>query len=141
MNPSAHRALRILLYVISALEGIVGVILLFGTGWVLSFAPGILALPSTPFVLALLKGIGIIVIAFGYLFCVTARDPVRYVAVIDTMIYLLLAAGALNIYAVTCLHLGALYPDPYLLTRAAVQLALAIVFLALRPKGVRNTTT
>ena len=134
----SHHALRMLLYVLSAIEGIAGVALLFATGWVLSFAPKMLALPYTAFVVALVKGIGILALALGYLFCVAARDPVRYVAIIDTLIFVLISAAALNVYAVVSLHLGALYPSPYLIVRAALQVAVAIMLLALRPKHVRS---
>lgn len=130
-----YRPLRILLYVISAIEGIAGVALLFATGWVLSFAPSMLALPYTGFVFALVKGIGILALALGYLLCVTARDPVRYVAVIDTLIFVALAAAALNIYAVIALHLGSLYPSPYLIARAAIQVAIAVALFSLRPRA------
>lgn len=131
--------LRILLYVISAIEGIAGIALLFATGWVLSFAPQMLAFPYTAFVVALVKGIGILALALGYLLCVTARDPVRYVAIIDALTFILVAAAALNVYAVTSLHLGAFYPAMYLIVRAAIQLVLAIALIVLRPKAVRNT--
>lgn len=129
--------LRILLYVIAGIEGIVGIALIFATGWVLSFAPKMLAFPYTAFVIALVKGIGIVALALGYLLCVAARDPVRYVAIIDTLVFVLVAAAALNVYAVVALNLGALYPSPYLIVRAASQLALAVVLLALRPRQAR----
>jgi hypothetical protein len=136
-----HRALRILLFVLSAIEALAGFVLLFGTGWVLSLAPAKfpLHLPNSGFVLALLKGIGIIAIASGYLFYAAARDPVRYIAVIDTLAFILLAAAALNLYAVAALHIGLFYPVPYLITRAIVQLVLAVIVIVLRPRSRRAT--
>src|SRR5690348_6525646 len=92
----SHQGLRVLLYVISAIEGMAGIALLFATGWVLSLAPHILAGPFTAFLFALVKGTGILALAIGYLLCVTARDPVRYVAVIDALTFILVAAAALN---------------------------------------------
>ncbi|HLI94623.1 MAG TPA: hypothetical protein VKT72_00895 [Candidatus Baltobacteraceae bacterium] len=130
-----HQTLRIVLYALSVIEGIAGVVLLFATGWVLSFAPQLLALSSTGFVVLLLKGIGIISLGLGYLACAAARDPVRYVAVIDATVFILIAAAAENFYAVVALHLGSLYPTPYLLVRGIIQLALALTLLAMRPKA------
>ncbi len=131
-----HRALQILLFVLSAIEALAGVVLLFGTGWVLSLAPAKFSLhfPNSGFMLALLKAIGIIAIASGYLFCAAARDPVRYIAVIDTLAFILVAAATLDLYAVAALHIGLFYPVPYLVTRAIVQLVLAIIVIVLRPK-------
>ena len=135
----SHRALRILLFVLSAIEALAGIVMLFATGWVLSLAPANLPLhlSNSGFVLALLKAIGIIAIAFGYLFCAAARDPVRYIAVIDTLAFILVAAAALNLYAAAALHSGLFYPVPYLIARAIVQLILAVIVIMLRPKPQR----
>jgi hypothetical protein len=133
-----HRALRILLFVISGIEAVAGILLLFAPGWVLSLAAANLALPNSGFVLALLKAIGIIAIALAYLLCAAARDPVRYIAVIDALTFLLLASAALNFYAVAALHIGPFYPAPYLISRAIVQLAIAVVIIALRPKAATS---
>jgi hypothetical protein len=133
--PQPYRALTILLFAISAIEGIAGLVLIFGSSFVLSLAPSNLILPNANFVLALLKGLGIIAIALGYLMCVAARDPVRYVGVIDVLIFILVAAAILNIYALYALHLGALYPEPYVIARATVQLITAILLLRLRPRA------
>jgi hypothetical protein len=130
-----YRALRILLFLISAIEGIAGAVLIFGSSWVMSITSTPFLLAGTGFVFALLKGIGIIMLALGYLSCVAARDPVRYAAIIDTLIFLLVAAAVLNLYAVAALHIGAYYPGPYLVVRAILQLALAAVILVLRPKA------
>lgn len=138
---ASHQTLRVLLYAVAAIEGIVGVVLLLATGWVLSFTSTVFTLPYAPFVIALLKGIGIVVLALGYLLCVTARDPVRYVAVIDALVFILVAAAALNVYGVVALHLGAFYPASYLIVRAAFQLVLALALVALRPKEAPKTRT
>jgi hypothetical protein len=133
-----YRALRMLLFAISAIEGLAGIVLLFATGWVLALAPPNLGLLSSSVVLALVKAIGIIALALGYLLCAAARDPVRYIAVIDALVFILVAAAALNVYAVAVLHVGWFYPAPYLIVRAIVQLALALALVALRPKGATN---
>jgi hypothetical protein len=134
MAARPYRALRVFLFVVAALEGLGGVLLLFATGWILTIGqigPGIYAgAESVLFV----KAIGIIALALGYLLCAAARDPVRYIAVIDALAFILVAAAAINIYALIALHAGDLYPGPYLVVRAVMQLLLAIVVIALRPR-------
>lgn len=129
-----HQTLRVLLFIIAGLEGVAGVALLFATGWVLSFEPRLLLGPFSAFLVALLKGTGILALAIGYLLCVTARDPVRYVAIVDALTFILAAAAALNFYAVFSLHLGAFYPASYLLVRGVIQLFTAVALFALRPR-------
>jgi hypothetical protein len=126
--------LRILLFVLAGLEGVLGLALLFATGSVMGLLPGTLGQPATPFIVLLLKGVGVVALVFGYLFCVAARDPVRYVAVIDALIVLLLASAALTLYGLTALGIGAFYPAAYLVVRALAQIAIAAVLFALRPK-------
>ncbi|HTJ27734.1 MAG TPA: hypothetical protein VMA36_16375 [Candidatus Limnocylindria bacterium] len=138
MTPETpYRALRILLWVLSAIETVAGVILLFASGWVVTLAGAQLNLAmGGGYVVLLLKAIGIVAIALGYLLCAAARDPLRYVAVIDTLTFVLIAAAAVNVYAVTALHVGAFYPTSYLIGRALVQIAFAVVLIALRPRNV-----
>jgi hypothetical protein len=133
--PSQYRSLSILLYAISVIEAIAGIVLVFASSWVLSMTTSGLLSSSPGFVLLLMQGIGVIALALAYLMCVAARDPVRYVAVIDSLIFLCFAAAALEIFAVVTRSGGLLYPPWYLLGRAAVQIVVAIVLLALRPKG------
>jgi hypothetical protein len=132
----SHRGLTSLLYVLSVIEALAGLALLFASNWVLSLLviPGGTAAEGG-LVLLLTKGIGIVALAFGYLMCVAARSPVRYIAIIDTLIFLLVAAAALNIYGIAALGLGALYPASYLIVRAIVEFVLAVVLVVLRPKG------
>lgn len=129
-----YSGLRVLLFTISAIEALVGLALVFATGWVVALVPVVGVFPASAFVETLLKGIGIVVIAYAYLLCAAARDPVRYVAVIDALAFLLIAAALLNIYAVVGLHLTVFYPGPYLIVRAIVQLILAAAVIALRPR-------
>jgi hypothetical protein len=135
-----HRVLRILFFALSGIEALAGVILLFATSWVLSLPPASLPLDlaHSGYVLLLLKAIGIIAIALAYLFCVVARDPVRYVAVIDMLVFILVAVAILNLYAVATLRSGLFYPVSYLIARAVVQLILAVIFVVLRPKPERT---
>jgi hypothetical protein len=132
-----HRGLKAVLYAISALQGVAGLMLLFASTWVLSMGHPLLGLGGTAVAVAFLKAIGIAVLGFGYLTCVAARDPVRYVAVIDTLIFLSLAAAALNLYIIAYLHISPFYTF-YLLGRTVVQLAIGIALIALRPKRAAN---
>ena len=127
---SRLQILRVILYAISALEGIAGIVLIFATGWVLSLTGSGLS-GLGPY---LLKGFGIIAIAFGYLLCVAARRPARYVAVIDTLIFVAFAAAALNVYALVALGAAGYFPTSYLLSRSAVQIAVGVALLVLRPR-------
>ena len=130
----AYRALRILLFAISAIEAIAGLVLVFASSWVLAMTPANIGLLNNGVLLAFMKAIGIVAIALGYLLCAAARDPVRYVAVIDALVFILLAAAALNVYAVAALHIGSFFPGPYLIIRAVIQLILAVAIIALRPR-------
>jgi len=132
-----HRTLRIILYAISALEALAGVALLFASPWLLSFARSMPALGASDLLLFLLKGIGIVALVLAYLFCVAARDPVRYVAIVDALIFLCIGAAVLEVYGVAAMHIDRYYPNVYVLSRAALQLILAVVLYVLRPKAPR----
>jgi hypothetical protein len=135
MTPAQpYRALRIVLFVISAIEALAGLVLIFASSWVLALTPTNVGLVNNGLLLVLMKAIGIIAIALAYLLCAAARDPVRYLAVIDALAFILLAAAALNVYALAALHVGTFYPAGYLIVRAIVQLVLAVVIIALRPR-------
>ena len=136
-NVRPYGTLSTLLYALSVLEALAGLILLFATNWALSLVPANLALGDTGFVMIFLKAIGIVALALGYLLCVAARDPARYIAIIDTLAFLLVASAALNVYALTAMHLDKYYPANYMLVRIVVQLVLAGAIIALRPKATK----
>ena len=136
--PAVSPILKTLLFVISALEAVAGVLLLFATDWIVGMLPAGTPIPRDALTVTLIKGIGLIAILFGYFFCAAAREPARYIAIIDGTIALCFAAAALNVYAVTAIHLDAYYPRTYLLTRAIVQIVFGVVLIALRPKGARK---
>ena len=69
-----------------------------------------------------------------------ARNPTRYVGVIDTLAFMCVGAAAVNVYGVAVLNLGAFYPSSYIMVRAIVQLALAVALIALRPKAASAAT-
>ena len=141
-SPS-YRVLSIVLYVISAIAALAGLWLIFFTTSLLSMIQGMLVtqLPADNFVVVLFQAIGIIELVYAYLLCAAARDPVRYIAVVDSLIFLLLAAALLNIYALAFLHL---HPAAYLIGRAFFQIVVAAIVFGLRPKvapGTAATTT
>jgi hypothetical protein len=129
------QTLRVMLFVLSAVASLAALVLIFAPSWLLSFAPGSVPPPNTTFEHALMEAFGIFALVLGYLLCVTARDPLRYAAVVDALIFLLLALAILNVYGLVALGLGTFYPAGYLVVRAIVQLTLAVVLFALRPKG------
>jgi hypothetical protein len=127
------QVLRVLLYAISAIEGIAGLILIFASTWVVAFAPSAWVLSGL--ILYFIKGIGIISIAFGYLMCVAARQPARYVAVIDSFAFLAFGGALLNLYALVILGEAAYYPVSYLIARSIVLIVIGVALLVLRPRG------
>jgi len=129
------QTLRAMLFTISTICGIGAILLFFASDWLLRILPGSVPPPSNVLELTVLKAFGIFLLALAYLLCVAARDPVRYVAVINALIFILLAAAVLNVYGLVALGLGAVYPAGYLVTRTIVQLILAAVIFTLRPKG------
>lgn len=131
----SYKTLRGLLLVLATIEGIGGVLCLLATGWVLSLAPPSFHLVSSGFVIAVLKFVGVLALALAYLAYVTAQDPERYVAVIDAMAFLLLAAAAIDVYAFFALH-APFYPAVYVVIRTVVRVMVAIGLIVLRPRHV-----
>ena len=130
-----YKGLTTLLYALAVLEAIAGLVLIFGSHWALSMAPANLGLQDTAFVTVFMKALGIVAIAIGYLLCVTARDPARYVAVIDTLVFMLIASAILIAYALVGMHIGQYFPAGYIVARIVIQIILAIVLIAMRPKA------
>jgi len=127
------QTLRVILFVLSAICGAGAVVLGFATNWVLAI--GTMPPPSNAVEYALVKGFGLFILALGYLLCVAARDPARYVAVIDALIIILLGGAVLNVYCVVALGLGAYYPAGYLIARAILEVILATIIFGLRPRA------
>lgn len=132
----SYKNLTTLLYALAVLEALAGLILIFGSHWVLSMTPNSLTLPDTAFMTVFLKGLGIFALGMGYLMCVAARDPARYVAVIDTLVFILIASAILIAYALVSMHLDRYFPANYVVIRIVIQIALAIVLIVMRPKAV-----
>jgi hypothetical protein len=136
VSVQSYKGLSTLLYALSVIEAIGSLVLIFGSNWVLSMAPANLTPPDHSFVTIFMKGIGIFALGVAYLLCVTARDPARHVAVIDTLVFFLIASAALIWYALAALHLGQYFPANYIVVRIAVQVIVAIVLVVMRPKAV-----
>jgi len=123
------------LYALAVLEALAGLILIFGSNWLLSMVPGNLALPDTAFLTIFIKAVGILALGLGYLLCVTARDPARYVSVIDTLVFILIASAILIGYALVTMHLGRYFPANYIVVRIVLQVIMAVVLIVMRPKA------
>jgi len=135
-----YSGLKTLLYALSVIWAIASVVLVFAADWAVSLAPANLGLPNVALIGFFLRGIGVVGLAIAYLLCVTARDPVRYVAVIDTLVFILIASGALLAYALGAMHISQYFPANYVLMRIVLGVILAIVLIWLRPKAPRATT-
>jgi len=135
VSVQSNKGLSTLLYALSVLEALAGLILIFGSHWVLSMTPNSLALPDTGFMTVFLKALGIFALGLGYLMCVAARDPSRYVAVIDTLVFILIASAILIGYALVAMHLDRYFPANYVVIRIVIQVILAIVLIVMRPKA------
>ena len=134
MLEGSYRALRVLMFVIAVLEVIGGLLLIATPGWLISVAPGMVHFGPSGFVIVLLKLVGVLTFAFAYLSYVTARDPVRYVAVIDSLIFLALAAVAVELYELYVLHISPFQQVQYVIFRSVLRILFAIVLIALRPR-------
>ena len=135
----SYQTLRTLLFTLSAIAGIGAIVVIFAPGWPLSFAPGSVPPPSTAFEFAILRAFGIAVLVLADLLSVAAREPVRYAAIIDGFIFLLVAVAILNLYLALGQQLVAYYPSVYLFVRAAIQVILAIALFMLRPKSITSS--
>lgn len=131
----SHKALRILLLAFSIIAVLVGLVMLFCSAWIVSVAPASLQFTTPALLIVLVKFFGILTLTGAYLSYVTSRDPVRYAAFIDGFAFLLVAAAAIDIYALFTLHVEPFYPAKYVLARTVVRLALAVVLIVLRPRA------
>ncbi len=129
-------ALKVILLLLAILATVVGLLLLFGARPLAVLAPADLHLLPVLSV-GLLMVLGILELGFGYLLYLASRDPIRYVGVIDTIIFFLFAGALFDLYVAFALHalLGSLG-----WFGAGVRLLLAIFLTALRPRGISAVT-
>jgi hypothetical protein len=131
-----YKVLRGLLAVIAILATVGGLFLIFGTSWIVQkFMPG-LSDQATALMLLLLKDFGAFAFMVAYLFFMTSRDPVRYVAVINGFALVAFLLAIFDVYGIVALHFGAYYPLWAIWARIVLRVALGSVLLAMRPKEV-----
>lgn len=136
-----HVILRVVLFLFAIIEVVAGLLLLFAAGPIVALAPATLGLAHN-FGVTVLLIFGILALGFGYLLFVASKDPVRYVAVIDTLIFLCVAAVCVDLYATLVLQVLAFPSVGLLVTRELVRLGLAVLLFVLRPrrsKTLRST--
>jgi|GEM_PF-1044587 len=134
-NANSNKTLSALLFALSVVVGIVAIVVIFAPTWLLSLPLGGEVPPSGAFEQAIMGGIGVLALALAYLLNIAARDPVRYAAVVDALIVMLVAAALFNLYLALTHRLDAYYPATLLFVRVGVQLILVAVFFRLRPKA------
>ncbi len=132
MQPNPHRALRILMLFFAVVEVLAAVLVLFGSGWLMSLLPLGLHVEG-PLTLVLLRVLAAIALALGYLAYVASRDPVRYIAVVDTFAFLLIATAVIDIFSL--MGPAPLFGAKIVVAREAVRVLLAIALIWLRPRG------
>jgi hypothetical protein len=125
--------LKLILLLLAILEIAAGLSMLFGAVPLAALIPASLQLLPA-LATMLLMVFGVIAIGFGYLVYLASHDPVRYVGIIDTLAFLLIAGALLGLYVTFALHaLGGLVAW----AGAVARIALALLLIALRPRGIR----
>ncbi len=134
-SSSQHALLRVILVIICTLTAAAGLFVIFASGFIVSRAPAALHLEPEVAIIVL-KLAGVVALAISYLAAVTARDPIRYTAVINVLVFLLVAASAIDLYALVVVHVSPFYPAWFVIGRSVARLVLALILFALRPRGV-----
>ncbi len=141
MPESSHRALRIILRVISILL-VVGSLFMIFAGkpllWRAFMRPPEAELSTL--LLFMVKEMGGIMLMLSALFWFAARDPVRNVAIIDAFIIGFCVLAVTPLISRWMLPIRDIYPDYLIWGRSLIRLAVAALFLFLRPRAVSMTT-
>lgn len=132
-SPRANAALSALLWVIAVLVLAGGLLILFATPLIIGLVlPGLPVFSAGAALPMLFKYIAVLALAFAYLLAQAARDPVRYVAVVDVMAFLAIAAAIVDVAAAVThawpMHTGLIW------ARAVVRLIVAALLIAWRPR-------
>jgi hypothetical protein len=139
MTKPPYRALRIVL-------GAFSILLAFGS-LVMIFAgkPLILRIFLRPpeaevstLLLFVLKEMGGLLLMLAVLLWLTARDPVRNVAVIDALIVGFCVLSVTPLLSFWTLPVREIYPGHLVWGRSVVRLAIAALFYFLRPRGAHT---
>src|SRR5262249_7990500 len=129
-----HGALRGLLGVMAAVVTLGGLLALIGTSWILDLG-AMRGLLSGSAAGLFLRFVGVLALSLAYLLYQAARDPERYVAVIDAFVFVLIAGAMIDVYAaLTHMVAGAFLPG-LVWGRAAFRLIVAVSLIAWRPRG------
>jgi hypothetical protein len=131
---AGYVALKAILLLLAVLECLFGFVLLFGAVPLAGLLPATLHLLPAIAVMVLMA-FGVLALGFGYLSYLASRNPVRYVGIIDVLVFLLVAGALLGLYLNFALHAPS---GPLLWTGAILRIALALVLIALRPKGINS---
>lgn len=138
ITPSkTYPALTLVLGILCALLACGALVLLFATGWLASQIIDPANVEAFVWVLVLFKAFGAFALIIAYLTYNAARDPIRYLAVIDGLIGLLILVSILDAYAVLALGFGAFYPAWAMWFRITLRIAVAVLLLVLRPSSPR----
>lgn len=129
-----HGALRGLLLVLAILMVVGGLVVTFWTSGFISVIPVQPQFALSALSMVIIKALGLIAVMIGYLAFRASQDPVRYVAVIDALIFLLLALAALDLWATLTQNIGTVYPRHLIWLREAVRIIVAIALIILRPR-------
>jgi len=130
----AFVGLTILLWVLAALIVVAGLLVIFATAWFLGLVQSSEWFGASPLVPLLFKFLGVLALGLGYLVSCAARDPVRYVAVIDVMAFFAIVGAIIDAIAALNHVYGPLFPAGALWARAIVRLIIAVLLIAWRPR-------
>ncbi len=135
MPTQTHRALRIILGLLSLFAAAAGLLMIFaGKPLMIRL---FLSPPQSEFstlFLFTLKQLGGVILMFSVLFFYAARDPVRNVAVIDALIVGLCVLALTQLLSLYTTDIQRLYPTHLLWVRPALRLLVAALLLYLRPR-------
>jgi len=132
---TAYEPIRVVLAVLCALLAAGGLFVIVATSLLLAWTAPHASDAADAWLTLLFKALGVMALFIAYSLYLAARDPVRYVGVIDGLVGLLVALSVVDIYAATALGMGAYYPLWAFYARAAVRVAVAVLLLALRPRA------
>jgi hypothetical protein len=132
MSFSTRSALKVLLAIMAVLVGLSRLAVLFATSWIASFS-AMHGFFSGSAVGLFLKFVGALALGLGYLLAQAARDPERYLAVIDVFAFLLIVGAILDVYAALTPALGPPFLARVIWGRAVLRLVIAGLVIAWRP--------
>ena len=131
----SHQALRIILLILAIILALGGIVAFVASELVASIAPASVHFVAPGLGLILLKVAGVAALTLSYLSFRASQDPVRYVAIVDALAFLLLAGAALDCYGFLTLHAPPFDSPLIVALRVAVRVALALLLIALRPRS------